>query len=536
VTRLPRSIRLGAWVAAVFAGVVGLVAAWNEPPRPRAVLPGSRDCELVGITTGGHSVVALAHDRKSVLVWDTDSGRLSHEIPVPESAVSIGLLGMVFLSADGESLAILTADGARLARTRADGFRDVTGTSLGRDGWAEFSPDLRFLAAMPSPEEGPDVITVLDLTDGRVVARIRQRASILFAPDGRTLATFNDDGLRLWESVGGREMLRADGTVFEAQFSPDGRLLAACLGVSPDAPRAHGGSVYVWATETGLRRWQLPGVHGPDLALSPDGRWLATSSPIHVNGLERWGGFPVRLWDMEERRLVAELPAFADDGECPFPKPFFSPDGLFLGCVFDGGYHHLWDLRRSPPTPHAYFSADTVYGADDECRVDLTHFQHEYPQFCNNRFGRNAARQISPVGGRLFVSGNPPQRRRGLFRHIAGWLPSRPRQDPPVVAIKLIDLLSLREVASWQGEHQPRLLSADGRVLVTDRTSNALRDFPNKICVWDLPPPKPWPTILVWSAFLLALLAVGLRRWRRSRPDLGRPGGYNPPREPEVRR
>ena len=117
----------------------------------------------------------------------------------------------------------------------------------------------------------------------------------------------------------------------------------------------------------------------------------------------------------------------------------------------------------------------------------------------------------------MFVSGAPNQGRGRLFRHIAGWLPSRPGHDSPVIGIKLIDLLSMREVASWQSEHQPRLLSADGRLLVTDRSLHWHSDNPNELWLWDLPPPRPWPTILVWSAFLLGLLAIPL--WRRRLKD-----------------
>src|SRR5262249_20925621 len=151
------------------------------------------------------------------------------------------------------------------------GFRDVTGTSLGRGGSAEFSPDLRFLAALPSEEEGPDVITVLDLADGRAVARIQQRAPILFAPGGRTLATYDllgAGGLRLWETVGGRERLRVEGSLAGARFTPDGRLLVVFLCESLAARRSDNGFIEVWEVETGRRYWRLPDVCGYNWALS----------------------------------------------------------------------------------------------------------------------------------------------------------------------------------------------------------------------------------------------------------------------------
>src|SRR5260370_40546793 len=138
---------------------------------------------------------------------------------------------------------------------------------------------------------------------------------MVFSPDGKVLATLNDDGaVVLWGVAGGRELRRLTlpkgRTPAAGTFTPDGRSLALNLV----------GSVALWEVATGQQRRLYgqqpkdPGDEREDLmlrlqrlsglrstgatrvALSPDGRTLALAN-----------GEAVRLWDVVTGRLRGTL-------------------------------------------------------------------------------------------------------------------------------------------------------------------------------------------------------------------------------------
>jgi WD40 repeat protein len=113
--------------------------------------------------------------------------------------------------------------------------------------------------------------------------------------------------------------------VISLAFAPDGRPLASgasaigrsSSGTSPRAGRDGG-----WA----CRRARVS-----YLALSPDGRWLASTGDV-----ER----PVRLWDLEGRREDRLIESHSQSSE----PVAFSPDGRLLAAAGDDGAVRLWDL------------------------------------------------------------------------------------------------------------------------------------------------------------------------------------------------
>ena len=159
-----------------------------------------------------------------------------------------------------------------------------------------------------------------------LTGHIERAFSIAFSPDGRTLATGNDDGtVHLWDVKMGENIktLTADPSwVWSVAFSPDSRTLAT------------GGfsTLRLWDVETGenIKTLQDRGLRY-SVAFSPDGRTLATESMLD----------PVRLWDVETGENIR---TFQDPGFGRGRGSFaFSPTGSMLAIAkYDGSIVHLW--------------------------------------------------------------------------------------------------------------------------------------------------------------------------------------------------
>jgi WD40 repeat protein/DNA-binding SARP family transcriptional activator len=225
-----------------------------------------------------------------------------------------------------------------------------------------------------------------------------------FSPDGRTLATFGDDGIvNLWDVRRGVKIETLKGHSGEGSsqvFSPDGATLYTAGGDS---------TVMIWDV-AGDRRLGSPFRTGlrpipedafpPAFALSPDGGTLAVArldgrvDLIDAETLRRIGGFKafddtianaieyspdggrlavaggrglVGLWDAGSGERLGPLLDAPRRGPCADPSSLFriprcfeatvqnalafSPDGL-LAVAGVGGQLRIWDLgRREPIAP-----------------------------------------------------------------------------------------------------------------------------------------------------------------------------------------
>jgi WD40 repeat protein len=225
-------------------------------------------------------------------------------------------------------------------------------------------------------------VLIWNVANGQVIATLPGRASfvydVAFSPDGRCLVSAHANGhVILWDPVAGKEVYRLRAHKYEAAcaaFSPDGRLLATgggrdntakvwdvatrnealtlqmdafasaarvrCTKFSSDgkwlATIGHGnftptGHVMIWDAATGKPIRSIDGQTKRlfHIALSPDGRWLASG------GLDE----AVKIWDV----MRAEKPLLLRGHAGHVLGVAFSPDGKRLASC--GGYKGKGEIK-----------------------------------------------------------------------------------------------------------------------------------------------------------------------------------------------
>jgi len=190
-------------------------------------------------------------------------------------------VSQVMFSPNGRSLAAaFTSPASEDSRvvfwdtTRWEISRTLTTGNLQR---IAFSPDSKLLAVSPDRY----AIEVYRLVDQKQLLTIHTSFtgavnSMVFSPDGSTLATGHYDGeIRLWNAQTGelRQVLATGGVVESLAFNPDGSLLASGEGTGSNQVR-------LWDIEIGQLVRILESHEHPvvSLAFSPDGRLLASGS------------------------------------------------------------------------------------------------------------------------------------------------------------------------------------------------------------------------------------------------------------------
>lgn len=227
-----------------------------------------------------------------------------------------------------------------------------------------FSPDARFLIT----DEQNQIVKIWDLSTSppKSIATLREpepgpasrrsrRAAMTKAPgvkdipavfsgDGKTLAVWSEDTVRLWDTAVWREQtppkLNLTAAINAVRLSPDANIMVI----------GHGDRVEFWDLRGGVpKEIEVLKKQGPNVAaivaFSPDSKALVTENQDHE----------VRLWDLStstpRERALLEKARWHLFGA-------FSPDGKRLILVDYDGTAEVWDTTTDTPGQAKTLSVD----------------------------------------------------------------------------------------------------------------------------------------------------------------------------------
>ncbi|HEV8058649.1 MAG TPA: WD40 repeat domain-containing protein [Gemmataceae bacterium] len=315
---------------------------------------------------------ALALDKNKIVVWEVDTGRQIKTLPGPKSDISY-----VNFSPDSKQVIVGTWDlkvtawdweneiqkpmpfpnrTVGMDSTFHFGFSPDGNLFVGGGGSksplcvyeppareiyqfncdasvSRFSPDGKRLAvACMTNDEGKSeaVIRMFDMASGKQEAAFalghpHSYFSLVFSPDGRTLACGASDRSCILDCSSGKILQQLPGRPWELRFSRDGAIL-----IYSSSQKLH-----FFDVATGKHLHDRPGEVGydPALAISPDGRYLASVS---------WTDPHVSFWDMATGRLLRQLSL---KGEKRYVRNLaFSGDGKTLVASQGMGFLQFWNV------------------------------------------------------------------------------------------------------------------------------------------------------------------------------------------------
>ncbi len=441
---------------------------WQSGNPPREVPHGWYGAQSASLSPDGKTLVTDAHGADGLRLWDAGSGKLLRTVPGSNSRywqrLAISPDGRHLVSASYRETPLTLRDFSTLKKVRR---WDPPGDS--RFAHLAFTPDSRRLAVSLSE----NALAVWDLTTGEVAASPQghhNAPSFVALLAGGTAITAGDDGTaRLWDARTGKpghELRVANHWLRGAAVSPDGKWLATSQqGETP--------AVRLWDVASGKQIHRLAG-HGSlgglrALRFTPDGKHLLS-----------WGDdMDLRRWDVRAGTLVAEhairpvSPAADKNAE---PATTWEMAGRLDGALITADGSRL-----------VFSSHQGVQVFDSATGKQVGWFDHDS--------GHTEGLASSPDGRRLLLSGWGKPRRVVL---PAGRIVNR--SGPPVVSVRELAtgrLVWRREVEGVADRMGGVAFSPDGRTYAvgvgsvpariefgeaaTGKVTATLRDVPGRV-------------------------------------------------------
>lgn len=275
------------------------------------------------------SLLAVAQGSQETLVVDTETGAQQFVVPGHSPRTEA-----VDFSPDGSFLATGGADGAVRVWDAESGVGLLVLNGVGSNvEHLTFDPASTFVAGAGTSgrvlvwdisRKGASEIVTIDAGSEPILR-------LSYGPDGTHLAASGGDGVvAVWESESGalvRDLDRDDGLEFGVWWSPDGELL------STSGPRLDSEAAVDLVT-----LWNLEGEIVADLVDHP---FTFSAVVDHSGSLLATGGDAgvIRVWDWATGELQAEL--HPELGH--MPELAWSPDGRWLGAATQDDAVWLWD-------------------------------------------------------------------------------------------------------------------------------------------------------------------------------------------------
>jgi WD40 repeat protein len=329
-----------------------VAACGSSNPGPAVVPPPPKKTEFVRrghvvpqpLTTipaheAGVSAVAFSPDARFIVTGGIDDGTAKlwdlakHAIVCemgqswPVTAVAFSPDGKRILTASSSvkvtSAGLSVTHGQLLAwdlPTCAEGTAFMQDARLLDD--AAFSPDGKLVAGLESKAHK---VRIFDATTGAFVRAIDASEagspSLAFFPDGKTLAVGSDDGVDLVDLGSGTRRAMLEASASDVVVTPDGATIVTASGPELRTWDASGQSVQVIKSL---------GEPGTTLAISPDGRRLATGSEDGT----------IKIWDVARGTLLQTLHGH----EGAVTAVAYSKDGALLASTGHDGAVQLWSI------------------------------------------------------------------------------------------------------------------------------------------------------------------------------------------------
>jgi WD40 repeat protein len=323
----------------------GKIVLWDvETRQASAILPTSQlEIRSVAYSPDGKKLASSGRD-KTILLWNLANGSGNLLYSLSDHARSFGLT----FSPDGDILFshreygtiiiwdVSTAPETSLKTNRSIARLFNSHTGIISNSNVAFSPDGKTLAS-----RGEGGIRLWNVSTGQPIGQplsgMQNRAvnSVAFSPDGKTVAASGEGTLILWDAATGRPIGQPMDTHTSQQmiiaFSPQGKLLVA----SDSAD----GTVFLWDVSGGQLIGQPLSGHlnsVTSIAFSQNGKVLAAGN---ADGA-------VILWNIQTKQQISQ-PRQADQNQ--IFSVALSPDGKILAW---GGYFGtvvLWNVETGQP-------------------------------------------------------------------------------------------------------------------------------------------------------------------------------------------